>query len=45
MLNAIWIILQFQCEYIETKFTELMIDIDRPFGRHDTKLKLLALLF
>ncbi|CAF1103630.1 unnamed protein product [Rotaria magnacalcarata] len=45
MLNAIWIILQLQCEYIATKLTELMIDIRRLFGRHGTKLQLLALLF
>ena len=45
MLNAIWIILQFQCEYVATKFTELMIDIGRPFGREDTKVQLLGLLF
>jgi len=45
MLNAIWIILQFQCEYVATKFTELMIDIGRPFGRPGTKVQLLGLLF
>jgi len=45
MLNAIWIILQFQCEYVATKFTELMIDIGRPFGRRGTKVQLLCLLF
>jgi len=45
MLNAIWIILQFQCEYIATKFTELMIGIGRPFGRRGTKVQLLGLLF
>ncbi len=45
MLNAIWIILQFQCEYVATKFTELMIDIGRPFGRQGTKVQLLGLLF
>lgn len=45
MLNAIWIILQFQCEYVATKFTELMIDIGRPFGQSGTKVQLLGLLF
>ncbi len=45
MLNAIWIILQFQCEYVATKFTELMIDIGRPFGKSGTKVQLLGLLF
>lgn len=45
MLNAIWIILQFQCEYVATKFTELMIDISRPFGRSGTKVQALGLLF
>lgn len=45
MLNAIWIILQFQCEYVATKFTELMIDIGRPFGQTGTKVQLLGLLF
>ncbi|CAF1672834.1 unnamed protein product, partial [Adineta steineri] len=45
MINAIWIILQFQCEYVSTKFTELMVDIGRPFGREGTKVQLLGLLF
>ena len=45
MLNAIWIILQFQCEYIAAKFTELMIDVGRLFGQHSTKVQLLGLLF
>ncbi|UJR10460.1 hypothetical protein I4U23_014664 [Adineta vaga] len=45
MVNAIWIILQFQCEYVSTKFTELMIDIGRPFGQQGTKVQLLGLLF
>ena len=45
MVNAIWIILQFQCEYVATKFTELMIDIGRPFGITGTKVQLLGLLF
>ena len=45
MLNAIWIILQFQCEYVATKFTELMIDIGRPFGQEGRKVQLLGLLF
>ena len=45
MVNAIWIILQFQCEYVATKFTELMIDIGRPFGISGTKVQLLGLLF
>jgi hypothetical protein len=45
MLNAIWIILQFQCEYVATQFTEIMIDIGRPFGKHGTKVQVLGLLF
>jgi hypothetical protein len=45
MLNAIWIILQFQCEYVATKFTELMIDIGKPFGQSGKKVQLLGLLF
>ena len=45
MLNAIWIILQFQCEYVATKFTEMMIDIGRPFGQSGTKVQALGLLF
>ena len=45
MLNAIWIILQFQCEYIATKFTELMLDVGRIVGRPDTKVQVLGLLF
>ena len=45
MLNAIWIILQFQCEYVSTKFTEMMIDIGRPFGQRGTKVQVLGLLF
>ncbi|CAF0891844.1 unnamed protein product [Rotaria sp. Silwood1] len=45
MLNAIWIILQFQFEYIATKFTELMIDIGQLFGQSGTKVQLLGLLF
>ncbi|CAF3403020.1 unnamed protein product [Rotaria socialis] len=45
MLNAIWIILQFQFEYVATKFTELMVDIGRPFGKPGTKVQLLGLLF
>jgi signal recognition particle subunit SEC65 len=45
MLNAIWIILQFQCEYVATQFTEIMIDIGRPFGKSGTKVQVLGLLF
>lgn len=45
MLNAIWIILQFQCEYVATQFTEIMIDIGRPFGLQGTKVQVLGLLF
>ncbi len=45
MLNAIWIILQFQCEYVATQFTEIMIDIGRPFGKEGTKVQALGLLF
>ena len=45
MLNAIWIILQFQCEYVAIRFTELMIDIGRPFGQSGTKVQVLGLLF
>jgi hypothetical protein len=45
MLNAIWIILQFQCEYVATQFTEIMIDIGRPFGKPGTKVQVLGLLF
>jgi hypothetical protein len=45
MLNAIWIILQFQCEYVATQFTEIMIDIGRPFGKEGTKVQVLGLLF
>lgn len=45
MLNSIWIILQFQFEYVSTKFTELMVDIGRPFGQPGTKVQLLGLLF
>ena len=45
MLNAIWIILQFQCEYVATQFTEIMIDIGRPFGKAGTKVQVLGLLF
>lgn len=45
MLNAIWIILQFQFEYVALKFTELMFDIGRLFGQPGTKVQLLGLLF
>ena len=45
MLNAIWIILQFQCEYVATQFTEIMIDIGRFFGKEGTKVQVLGLLF
>lgn len=45
MLNAIWIILQFQCEYVATQFTEIMIDIGQPFGKSGTKVQVLGLLF
>ena len=45
MLNAIWIILQFQCEYVATQFTEIMIDVGRIFGLHETKVQVLGLLF
>jgi len=45
MLNAIWIILQFQCEYVATQFTEIMVNIGRLFGQHDAKVQLLGLLF
>ena len=45
MLNAIWIILQFQCEYVATQFNEIMIDIGRAFGKEGTKVQVLGLLF
>lgn len=45
MVNAIWIILQFQCEYVATQFTEIMIDIGRLFGKEGTKVQVLGLLF
>ncbi|CAF1323989.1 unnamed protein product [Adineta steineri] len=45
MLNAIWIILQFQCEYVATQFTEIMIDIGQLFGQHGTRVQVLGLLF
>ncbi|CAF1342892.1 unnamed protein product, partial [Didymodactylos carnosus] len=45
MLNALWIISQFQCEYVSGKFSEFMIDLGRVYNRPGQKVQALGLLF
>jgi hypothetical protein len=45
MLNALWIVMQFQFEYVSVAFPKLQIPIGRLYNRPDQKVQILGVVF
>jgi chitin synthase len=45
MLNALWVVMQFQFEYVAMTFPSLQIPIGRLYNRPDQKVQILGLIF
>ena len=45
MLNALWVMMQFQFEYVSVAFPRLQIPFGALYNRHDQKVQILGLIF
>ena len=45
MLNALWIVMQFQFEYVSVAFPKLQVPIGRLYNRPDQKVQILGVVF
>jgi chitin synthase len=45
MLNALWVVMQFQFEYVSVAFPRLQIPFGSLYGRPDQKVQILGLIF